>query len=239
MTEQDETQQRLAQFQQEQLNYKEACTNGMWEELTEENFPLTVAAHPRPFWSNKLDLIAKEEERISNNVLSAGGDKDTTAILRGRMRELTKAASETIHEIYPHVEPVENQTSVQPETFKAIDAFVKEGAIEQLNEKNIPGWDSLSADQRLLYRLQALQIYSDMWEGVKDDDTLDEGNPVGFGRQASGKFSPSRTDQIAKLVKEKIIERHLPGWVDEAIKQGLSEDDEVVIQARKAISPNK
>lgn len=239
MAEQEETQQRFAQFQQEQLNYKEACDSGMWEELTEENFPLTVAAHPRPFWSNKLDIITEEEKRISNNAMSAGGEKLATAILRGRMKELAKAASETIHKLYPQVEPIENETSVQSETFESIGAFVREGAIEQLNEENIPGWDGLSADQRLLYRLQALQIYSDMWEGVKDDDTLDEGSPVGFERLASGKTSSSRTDQIAKIVREKIIERHLPGWIDEALSEGLTESDELIKQSRKVISTNK
>lgn len=233
-------QQKLDQFQQEQLAYKEACEMARWEDLTAEKFPLTVATHARPFYFTRLGLITNEEKTISDSAMAAGEEKGSLAILRGRMKELTKAASETIALLYPHVTPAEEEkVTLTPEAFAKIEDFVNVGAIEQLNEDNIPGWDSLSVDQRLLYRLKGLQVYNADWHGVEEDDSLDENESIGFAHQTGQDTTTPRIKEVTHLVKQKIVDRHLKMWLGEALEQGLTEENPLVQQVQKMVGTSQ
>lgn len=217
----------------EQEKFKRAVEAGKWEDLTASAFPYIVASQERPFYLNKLAIINSEMKQIEENAPMMQEQEDAVAILRGRIKELAKGASETVKLLYPNVKPEYEKQSIDPQELSKIEAFVQEGAIDQLNDDNIPGWDLLSSDQRLLYRLNAMQIYYSKWNSVAEDNSLDQGDQLGYTQKAEdGKRMPN-IKRIHKIIEEKVIARHLKEWFDEAKKEGLDENNPMIMAAKK------
>jgi len=222
----------------EQEALKAAVESGNWEALTVEAFPTFSGEQPRPFYLARYGMINAEIQSLSGGPAVGLMDEESQNRLRGRLKELGAAASKTIGLLFPNVKPVFPEASpVSPETLETIDVFVEKGAIAQLNEESIPGWDSLSADQRLLYRLNALQSYYAKWQGGADSDTLDETAPMGFG--GSRDSMVFKVKRVTQIVQEKIIERHLTEWLSEAEKLGLDDNNPLVQKAKDIAGKDK
>lgn len=219
----------------EQQKFKEAVEAGRWEDLTAESFPHIVAAQERPFYLNKLGMINEEMKRIAEDAPLMQDQKEALAILRGRIKELGKGASDTVKLLYPNVKPESETPLVTPEDLGKIEAYVQAGAIDELNSENIQGWDALSADQRLRFRLNAMQVYFSAWESIANDESLDEKEPVGFARLEEKDDTTPNIKNVHKAIEEKVVARHLKEWYDEAKSQGLEENNPMVEATKKLI----
>ncbi|QQG41824.1 MAG: hypothetical protein HYV90_00730 [Candidatus Woesebacteria bacterium] len=223
---------------QEQTALKAAVDGGNWEALTAEAFPIFSSKQPRPFYLARYGMINAEIQSLSQGPAVGLMDEASQSTLRGRMIELGAAASETIKLLYPNVKPVPQETfPVTPDTIETIEAFVANGAIDQLNEESIPGWDNLAADQRLLYRLSALQTYYDKWQDSANNDSLNEIAPLGFTSTPDSLVR--RVKNVTEVVQEKIIERHLTEWLKEAEELGLNDNPTVQTAKKLLDSKNK
>jgi len=223
-------------LEQEQEALKSAMESGRWESLTAEAFPLFSKEQPKPFYLAKFGMINTEIQSLTEAQAIPLMDEGSRGTLRGRLKELGAAASETIKLLYPNVKPASQESSpVTPETIKDIEEFVQDGAIEQLNENDVPGWDSLAPDQKLLYRLGALLTYYSEWHEKADDDTFRESQTMGFSNQPESLLH--QVKRVTEIAQQKIIERHLPEWLAEAKKLGL-EDNPVVKEAQSLIEPS-
>ncbi len=210
-----------------------------WEALSAEKMPELTRTVPRLFYFAKLSLITEEMKNVDGAAQTALGNVETLAILRGRMKELSAAASETVKLLYPNVKPdYKTDSPLNPDIFEKIEEFVQSGAIDQLNEKTIPGWDQLVTDQRLLFRLRALQVYFARWQEAEESEAFNE-EQVGFTASGQRDTSKLEVKDVADLVQEKIIGRHLQLWFEEAEKSGLTADDPIVQSAQTLISETK
>jgi len=226
------------ELNKEQDLVAQLMTNKQWEGLTQASLPLLFQISGRAINFHRLDMITDEMTEISNRMVPAiMSNKEMIATLRGRMQELSIAAADTITQLYPNTKKVfdDEHVPVTPESLADIDAYVKEGAVDQLNETNIPGWDGLSADQRLLYRLDALQVYVDRWQEVGEAEEFNEDEPIGFTHSEKDARS-STAKRISGTVKEKIIQRYLTAWLDEAKELGLDDTHPVVQKTKELIA---
>lgn len=220
------------EMMREQAVLAEIMSAKRWEDLTREQFPLMAEIQARPFYFTRLGLINEEMRIISEAAeLDSPTEGSALAILRGRLQELGEAASETIKLLYPNVKPVNEESFLSVEELRTIEEFVQLGVVERLTDE-LPGWKDLEPERRLLYRLEALQIFYSSWQHREDDDSLNEINPVGF-KTAGIENGISRIKKTVQVAQEKIITRHLDEWLKEADAAGLGEDNEMVKAARK------
>lgn len=217
------------EMQREQALFEDVVGKKIWEDLTSKKFPLLAEVQGRPFYIMRLGIINEQIHLIADS--AAVGDEEGVGKARGVLAVLSKAATETITFLYPNVKLVEEESVLTVEELEKIEDFVQRGVVERLTDE-LPGWKDLEPERRLLYRLEALQIFYSSWQSREDDDSLSEINPVGFNTSGS-KNTISRIKRAVQVAQEKIIARHLEEWLKEADATGLGEDNEMVKAARK------
>jgi hypothetical protein len=218
----------------EEALFGRAVEGQRWEDLTSENFPRLSTAQAKAFYFTKLGIINTEVANINQTVENINLGREALATLNGRLKGLSNAASETIGHLFPDVTPVYEATGpVTPEDFSRIEAFVEGGALEQLNDDVVPGWDKLSHEQRLLFRIRALLVRYSQWQSVAEDQTIDEKNTVGFTKKQTGEITVPDLRRVSQIVQDKIVTRYLNQWLDEARKEGLDLDNPMVKSAQR------
>ncbi len=237
-----ENQQRIivseAELTAEQTSLKDVMAQGRWQEMTTEKFPLTVAAMGKPFWLSRLNLINQELKIVTETAPALNpDDADTLARLRGVVKELQAGIAETVKVLYPNVKPVEaDPFPVTSDTIDSAQAFAESGSISQLNEESIPGWDSLPAEQRLIFRIKALGVFFGTLDKDAMANTFIKLDSIGFGNQRT---LVDEVRGVLQVMQEKVIERHLPEWLKDAESAGFGPDNPLVIGAKEIVNHQK